>query len=294
MAWEVPKCAPGCSDSWIGDGYCDRACNVSSCNFDYPDCINGSNVRQGSSAYGTGNSHGSPGLFCARQCPDTWIADKICDQRCKNSECGYDAGDCGLDLVLDSYEGVLLENGVNSLLVDPSADNEEEEEEEEDNIISNNLDNTIPNDDYPLARAEYDTQTGDYHSHHYGLPSYAIGGGRGRGEFVTNIPLPPALSVPFGNVHAVYFNLSQLPCHAFESNKHYNRSDDSGHHPCNLTAIAEQSSHWKYIHAEHDDESHWAIQQAVLLQRHHLLLVLLYHEGQGQEGGVVQIGRAHV
>jgi UDP-N-acetylglucosamine-lysosomal-enzyme len=23
MAWDVPKCAPGCSDSWIGDGYCE-------------------------------------------------------------------------------------------------------------------------------------------------------------------------------------------------------------------------------------------------------------------------------
>ena len=25
MAWDVPKCAPGCSDSWIGDGYCECA-----------------------------------------------------------------------------------------------------------------------------------------------------------------------------------------------------------------------------------------------------------------------------
>lgn len=41
LSWEVPKCSPGCSDSWIGDGFCDKACNVSSCNFDYPDCING-------------------------------------------------------------------------------------------------------------------------------------------------------------------------------------------------------------------------------------------------------------
>lgn len=28
-----------------GDGYCDKACNVASCNFDFPDCINGSNTN---------------------------------------------------------------------------------------------------------------------------------------------------------------------------------------------------------------------------------------------------------
>jgi UDP-N-acetylglucosamine-lysosomal-enzyme len=47
MSWDVPKCAPGCSDSWIGDGFCDKACNVSSCNFDFPDCVNGSSSSSG-------------------------------------------------------------------------------------------------------------------------------------------------------------------------------------------------------------------------------------------------------
>jgi len=49
MSWDVPKCAPGCSDSWIGDGFCDKACNVSACNFDFPDCINGTNSNSHSS-----------------------------------------------------------------------------------------------------------------------------------------------------------------------------------------------------------------------------------------------------
>jgi hypothetical protein len=25
---------------WLGDGYCDKACNVSRCGFDFPDCVN--------------------------------------------------------------------------------------------------------------------------------------------------------------------------------------------------------------------------------------------------------------
>ena len=49
MSWDVPKCAPGCSDTWIGDGFCDKACNVSACNFDFPDCINGTNSNAHSS-----------------------------------------------------------------------------------------------------------------------------------------------------------------------------------------------------------------------------------------------------
>ena len=35
----APKqCATGCSDNWLGDKYCDRACNVVECGFDGGDC----------------------------------------------------------------------------------------------------------------------------------------------------------------------------------------------------------------------------------------------------------------
>lgn len=40
FAWDAPKCGEGCSDSWVGDGTCDAACNVSGCDFDFPDCVN--------------------------------------------------------------------------------------------------------------------------------------------------------------------------------------------------------------------------------------------------------------
>jgi UDP-N-acetylglucosamine-lysosomal-enzyme len=38
LAWAVPDCAPGCPSSWLGDGYCDLACNVEECQFDAGDC----------------------------------------------------------------------------------------------------------------------------------------------------------------------------------------------------------------------------------------------------------------
>jgi hypothetical protein len=35
---DTEDCADGCPDSWVGDGYCDDACNVAECNFDDGDC----------------------------------------------------------------------------------------------------------------------------------------------------------------------------------------------------------------------------------------------------------------
>ncbi len=104
MAWDVPKCAPGCSDSWIGDGFCDRACNVSACNFDFPDCVNATS----SGSHGNGMDQKSQKPFCAKGCPDSWLGDKVCDARCKNADCAWDMGDCGIGLVIEDFPGVYL------------------------------------------------------------------------------------------------------------------------------------------------------------------------------------------
>ena len=105
MAWDVPKCAPGCSDSWIGDGFCDRACNVSACNFDFPDCVNATSTGwQGSSS----SDQNDPKPFCAKGCPDSWLGDKVCDVKCKNADCGWDMGDCGIGKVIEDFPGVHL------------------------------------------------------------------------------------------------------------------------------------------------------------------------------------------
>lgn len=100
LSWEVPKCAPGCSDNWIGDGYCDKACNVSSCNFDFPDCINGSTpaIIQSEKLVKS--------AFCSKGCPDGWLGDRVCDMRCRVPECAYDVGDCGISLITSSYRGI--------------------------------------------------------------------------------------------------------------------------------------------------------------------------------------------
>jgi len=39
LAWDTPLCNTGCPDAWLGDGLCDRTCNVESCQFDHGDCV---------------------------------------------------------------------------------------------------------------------------------------------------------------------------------------------------------------------------------------------------------------
>jgi len=104
LTWDVPDCSPGCSSSWIGDGYCDLACNTTSCGFDGGDCI-GPNVRTTSSS--SSNSWASPyssnawsspsgsaSQYCSPSCPTSWIGDRFCDNPCNNIACGFDGGDC--------------------------------------------------------------------------------------------------------------------------------------------------------------------------------------------------------
>ena len=38
LTWPVPNCNEGCPSSWLKDGYCDKACNVSECEWDAGDC----------------------------------------------------------------------------------------------------------------------------------------------------------------------------------------------------------------------------------------------------------------
>lgn len=106
-SWDVPKCSEGCSDTWIGDGYCDKACNVTECNFDYPDCVNV--TEKGSGGGDDGKPKGK--AMCQRGCPDAWVGDKVCDSRCNNVHCAYDAGDCGLANVVSDVKGSKVEEG---------------------------------------------------------------------------------------------------------------------------------------------------------------------------------------
>ena len=42
LAWSVPDCHDGCPTSWVNDGYCDKGCNNSECQWDGGDCLGGS------------------------------------------------------------------------------------------------------------------------------------------------------------------------------------------------------------------------------------------------------------
>ena len=119
LAWDVPKCADGCNDAWLGDGFCDKACNVSACKFDWPDCANATEYGRrgakgaknhgragkagasgrggdGDAAGGGGGGDARPVLQrqCERGCPDAWVGDGACDDKCDVAACAFDAGDC--------------------------------------------------------------------------------------------------------------------------------------------------------------------------------------------------------
>ena len=121
LSWEVPKCAPGCMDSWLTDGYCDKACNTTRCAWDGGDCVgNSTKDRHGNShssyrggryagAASTSSSTYTPPTAdnqCNSGCPDSWLGDRMCDSKCNNVGCSWDSGDCGFDLVWRDFAGV--------------------------------------------------------------------------------------------------------------------------------------------------------------------------------------------
>lgn len=39
-------------------------------------------------------------------CPNSWVSDKVCDVRCNNEACAWDAGDCGIQLLYQRVPGM--------------------------------------------------------------------------------------------------------------------------------------------------------------------------------------------
>ncbi|KAG8439446.1 hypothetical protein GDO86_005598 [Hymenochirus boettgeri] len=106
LTWPVPNCAEGCPGSWIKDGYCDKACNNSACDWDGGDCLGNTAAGRFPPAAAGGLLNGQqwqPGIgisgvsYCNQGCANSWLADKFCDQACNVLSCGFDAGDCGQD-----------------------------------------------------------------------------------------------------------------------------------------------------------------------------------------------------
>ncbi|CAK6950029.1 N-acetylglucosamine-1-phosphotransferase subunits alpha/beta [Scomber scombrus] len=124
LTWPVPNCAEGCPGSWIKDGYCDKPCNNSACDWDGGDCT-GAAGNSRFAAAGAGGAGGAGGQvwqfggglgglggtsYCNQGCANSWLADKFCDQACNVLSCGYDVGDCGQEHFGELYHVTLLRN----------------------------------------------------------------------------------------------------------------------------------------------------------------------------------------
>ncbi|RVE56647.1 hypothetical protein OJAV_G00223430 [Oryzias javanicus] len=123
LTWPVPNCAEGCPGSWIKDGYCDKACNNSACDWDGGDCLGaGANGRFPAGVVGQGGAGGQVWqfaaglggiggtLYCNQGCANSWLADKFCDQACNVLACGFDVGDCGQEHFGELHRVILRRN----------------------------------------------------------------------------------------------------------------------------------------------------------------------------------------
>ena len=104
LSWPLPDCSVGCPSTWIKDGFCDKACNVTECLHDGGDCL-GPNPRMGFGDseddhafnwqrpdYPGDMAGGGRGDPCNQNCLDSWLADGFCDATCNVQECAFDAG----------------------------------------------------------------------------------------------------------------------------------------------------------------------------------------------------------
>ncbi|XP_071391570.1 N-acetylglucosamine-1-phosphotransferase subunits alpha/beta isoform X1 [Centroberyx affinis] len=125
LTWPVPNCAEGCPGSWIKDGYCDKACNNSACDWDGGDCLGTGGNNRFAAGVGVGGPGGAGGQawqfagglgglggisYCNQGCANSWLADKFCDQACNVLSCGFDVGDCGQDHFGQLHRVTLLRN----------------------------------------------------------------------------------------------------------------------------------------------------------------------------------------
>ena len=118
-SWNVPPCAAGCNEMYLGDKSCDRACNVSACGWDLGDCVNATSGSSNRFNSWDGARTGYQKIACASGCPNNWIGDGVCDATCKNAECGYDGGDCGGSLIAQNIRQLFLSKTENEVLVIP-------------------------------------------------------------------------------------------------------------------------------------------------------------------------------
>ncbi|DBA01105.1 TPA: hypothetical protein N0F65_001733 [Lagenidium giganteum] len=107
LAWEIPLCAQGCWDFWLQNGRCDKGCNVTACDFDMGDCgcdvdVDGNMqcdpVKIASIQEAAPKPPKISDHICSGACHFRWIGDNTCDPSCNITTCGFDGGDCGMNL----------------------------------------------------------------------------------------------------------------------------------------------------------------------------------------------------
>lgn len=131
LSWPIPTCSPGCSYTWLGDGYCDEMCNTPNCFFDNGDCVGNSNENPEDTNLkrvnpDLGNAPNFEMMInghldidnadplndeqnainalneirktrCAADCYDGELSNGKCDVACNFLDCGFDMGECGMN-----------------------------------------------------------------------------------------------------------------------------------------------------------------------------------------------------
>ena len=139
LTYAVPPCEPGCPSNWIKDGFCDKACNTSSCQWDGGDCLNVGHHQQPQAArvgghalnknslgvHYSGSGHRLPtwsqqGSLCSPSCSNSWLGDQFCDRVCNNRECAYDFADCGLEQFTIDLQQIHVTRNTTSYFVELS------------------------------------------------------------------------------------------------------------------------------------------------------------------------------
>ena len=88
------------------DGECDAVCNNPACNLDGGDCDSVESNRN--STYASKSSEATEPGLCSTLGLD-WRGDGECDRLCNSTVCGFDGGDCCLEVHLLDFDSDLYD-----------------------------------------------------------------------------------------------------------------------------------------------------------------------------------------
>ncbi|KAL8003667.1 putative stealth protein CR2 region 2 [Plasmopara halstedii] len=120
FAWEIPQCADRCWEANLGNGRCDRECNVTACDYDMGDCGCDVNLiddslhcdpeKVASILDHTPNPMKISNHLCEGMCQYFWLGNGLCERSCNISSCAFDGGDCRVVESLESHYPHVLDD----------------------------------------------------------------------------------------------------------------------------------------------------------------------------------------